>query len=83
LVQIETALAEAKSRPGDKFVLVQDCFRQFDLEKVGADNFHLSLFEMPGAFAFGSNGKPETIRQMWCFARNELRENGVEFKRYF
>jgi alanyl-tRNA synthetase len=68
LVQIETSLAQAKARVGDQFVLVQECFRHFDLDKVGTDDTHLSLFEMPGAFVFGSNGKVEAIRRMWTLA---------------
>ncbi len=68
LVQVETSLAQAKERPGDQFVLVQECFRHFDLDKVGTDSLHLSLFEMPGAFVFGPNGKVETIRRMWTLA---------------
>src|SRR5512139_3460059 len=53
LVQIETSLAQLRDRPSNCFVLVQECFRHFDLDKVGSDDFHLSLFEMPGAFRFG------------------------------
>jgi len=54
LVQVETSLANAQNRTGNKFVLVQDCFRHFDLDAVGTDNIHLGLFEMPGAFMFGT-----------------------------
>jgi len=50
LVQVETSLARAEERPGDQFVLVQECFRHFDLDKVGTDDIHLSLFEMPVNF---------------------------------
>ena len=72
LVQIETSLAQVEDRPGDQFVLVQECFRHFDLDKVGTDDIHLSLFEMPAAFAFGSNGKAETIQQIWTLATDIL-----------
>ncbi len=72
LVQIETSLARVDERPGDQFVLVQECFRHFDLDKVGTDGTHLSLFEMPGAFVFGPNGKAETIRRMWTLATSVL-----------
>jgi len=72
LVQIETSLAQVEDRPGDQFVLVQECFRHFDLDKVGTDDIHLSLFEMPAAFVFGSDGKADTIRQIWTLATEIL-----------
>ena len=72
LVQIETSLANARRRPGQKFVLVQDCFRHFDLEAIGTDNVHLSLFEMPAAFLFDQNGRRDIVAQMWHFVVNEL-----------
>jgi len=72
LVQIETSLARVEDRPGNQFVLVQECFRHFDLDRVGTDGIHLSLFEMPGAFVFGPNGKAETIRRMWTLACSVL-----------
>lgn len=76
LVQVETSLAKTQNRSGNKFTLVQDCFRHFDLEKVGTDNFHLSLFEMPGAFMFSNNGKAETIGNMWKLATDKLGIDG-------
>ena len=72
LVQVETSLAHAKERSGDQFVLVQECFRHFDLDKVGTDGLHLSLFEMPAAFVFGPNGRAETIRQIWTLVTSVL-----------
>jgi alanyl-tRNA synthetase len=68
LVQVEQSLAKARMGNSDKFMLVQDCFRHFDLDKVGTDDFHLSIFEMPGAFKFGPDGKVDTIRRMWHLA---------------
>ena len=72
LVQVEQSLAHEQIRDSNKFVLVQDCFRHFDLEKVGTDDFHLSIFEMPGAFRFGSNSKAETVELMWELATSVL-----------
>lgn len=72
LVQVETSLAQAEKRPGDQYVLVQECFRHFDLDKVATNDVHLSLFEMPGAFVFGPNGKVDTIRRMWALATSVL-----------
>jgi alanyl-tRNA synthetase len=72
LVQIETSLAGMSNRPGNQFVLVQNCFRHFDLGTVGKDSTHLSFFEMPGAFTFGPNNKAETIQHMWFLATSVL-----------
>jgi len=72
LVQIETSLAQIKDRPGNQFILVQECFRHFDLDKVGTDDIHLSLFEMPGAFVFEPNGRARTIHRMWTLATSVL-----------
>jgi alanyl-tRNA synthetase len=72
LVQVETSLAHADDRDGDRFVLVQECFRHFDLDRVGSNDVHLSIFEMPGAFVFGPNGKADTIKRMWTLATSVL-----------
>lgn len=72
LVQVETSLAHAEDRDGDRFVLVQECFRHFDLDRIGTTDLHLSLFEMPGAFVFGPNGKAATIQRMWTLATSVL-----------
>lgn len=75
LVQVENLIAKSQSNVGDRFVLVQKCFRHFDLDKIGTDGVHLSLFEMPGAFVFGVNDREETIRRMWKLATEVL---GIE-----
>jgi len=72
LVQVENSLAKSSNRGGNQYVLVQECFRHFDLEKVGTDDIHLSLFEMPGAFVFGPDGKAGTVRRMWTLATSVL-----------
>lgn len=72
LVQVENSISKSVNRIGNRFVLVQDCFRHFDLEKVGTDDVHLSLFEMPGAFVFGPDGKNDTVQRMWTLATQIL-----------
>jgi len=72
LVQVETALDQLGHSSGDSYVLRQKCFRHFDLDGIGKSNVHLSLFEMPGAFTFGSNGKAITIQQMWDLVTQAL-----------
>jgi len=72
LIQIETSLSKMQNRSGNKFMLIQDCFRHFDLDNVGNDDFHLSLFEMPGAFVFSTDGKQQVIWNMWRLATEKL-----------
>ncbi len=72
LVQIETSLSSAEKRPGNQFVLVQECFRHFDLDRVGTDDIHLSLFEMPAAFVFGPDDKMEAIQRFWTLITSVL-----------
>lgn len=78
LVQIETSLSQNKYKPGDKFLLVQECFRHFDLNRVGTDDIHLTLFEMPAVFTFGPINKFETIHRMWALVTSVL---GIEKER--
>ncbi len=72
LVQVEASLARKNIQDGEHFVLSQECFRYFDIEKVGTDGFHLSLFEMPGAFVFGPINKEKTVQDMWHLATDVL-----------
>jgi len=71
LGQIEE-LAEQGSQKGNRYVLLQKCFRHFDLDKIGKSNVHLSLFEMPGAFSFGQDSREETLERIWRFLTEEL-----------
>ncbi len=72
LTQIESAIEEGEDRSGERYALLQQCFRHFDLEKVGQSPVHLSLFEMAGAFAFGEEHKGDALRKIWSFLTNEL-----------
>jgi len=73
LAQIETAIKQlGHQSPNDDYVLVQNCFRHFDVDKIGKSGFHLSLFEMPGAFSFGHNSRHVTIQRMWDLLTHEL-----------
>jgi alanyl-tRNA synthetase len=72
LAQVENSLGQALIRSGDQFVIVQECFRHFDLDEVGNDGVHLSLFEMPGAFIFGTDVKKRAIYRMWELATQEM-----------
>jgi len=59
----------------NKFVKIQSCFRHFDMNTVGMDNQHLSLFEMSGAFHFGNNLHENTIKNVWQFIEDVLKIN--------
>jgi alanyl-tRNA synthetase len=72
LPQFETALDQAGKHAGHKYVLVQKCFRYFDIDTVGTDDVHLSLFEMPAAFSFNTLSKATVIRQMWELVTSNL-----------
>jgi alanyl-tRNA synthetase len=66
LVQVERAALQAGSPRQGCFALVQNCFRHFDLERVGEDDLHLSFFRMAGAFTFGPIQRRERIGQIWA-----------------
>jgi alanyl-tRNA synthetase len=72
LEQIETSLSRAPERSSNRFVLVQECFRHFDINRVGTDGTHISLFEMPAAFEFGPDGDLGIIRKLWTLATSVL-----------
>lgn len=73
LAQIEMAIDQQGRRTGDRYVLLQNCFRHFDIDRIGKSKLHLSLFEMPGAFAFGRNTREDTVQRMWHLLTAELK----------
>lgn len=72
LTQIETSIERDTGRRAERYVLVQPCFRHFDVDKVGQSLVHLSLFEMGGAFAFGGAPRAETLGRIWTFLTQVL-----------
>ncbi len=72
LTQIENDIAQGEDHAGERYVLVQTCFRHFDLNKVGQDPVHLSLFGMGGAFAFGQVSRQDTLSKIWDFLTDKL-----------
>lgn len=72
LVQVESALSRVGRQEGQKYVLLQKCFRHFDVENVGTDERHLSFFEMPGAFIFGEIPREVVVQQMWSLITDAL-----------
>jgi alanyl-tRNA synthetase len=65
LVQVETSARQHKGPLGDRYALVQNCFRHFDLDQIGESDLHLSLFRMPGAFLFGPVDREAAIARTW------------------
>jgi len=72
LVQVETVMSQLSLEQGERFILVQNCFRHFDLETVGTTPTHLSLFEMAAAFTFGTADRGLALSNMWRFATEVL-----------
>lgn len=68
LVQVERSAAAFTEQGRKRFVLLQNCFRHFDLDRIGDSNIHLSFFRMLGAFTFGSVDRAEQIRRAWWLA---------------
>ena len=73
LVQIESSLKKGKLREGDKYVLIQDCFRHFDKKRVAKEPNHLSLFEMSGAFEFGQFNQIDVMSKLWDLIVNHIK----------
>ncbi len=66
LAEMETAIDQVGNRLSQNdYVMVQSCFRHFDIDRIGTSGLHLSLFEMPGAFTFGHNDREVTVQRMW------------------
>ena len=72
LSQIETAIELGEDRADERYVLLQTCFRHFDIAQVGASAAHLSLFDMAGAFAFGEIRREPTLRHIWRFLTGDV-----------
>ncbi len=66
LVQLDPMIRSPKKVKPGKQVLIQKCFRHFDIDKVG-DDTHLTFFEMPGAFEIGEFDEVKTVEYIWKF----------------
>ncbi len=65
LVQVERSAALQGGREHNRYVLLQNCFRYFDLDTVGDSPYHLTLFHMAGAFTFGDVNRLVCISNNW------------------
>src|SRR4249920_1930268 len=53
--------------PAPLLTTVQKVFRTPDIDEVGLDTFHLTVFEMPGNLSFGQSFKEGAIDLAWEF----------------
>jgi alanyl-tRNA synthetase len=65
LVQVERSAALQGRRKHDRYVLLQNCFRYFDLDTIGDSAYHLTLFRMAGAFTFGNVNRFACVSNNW------------------
>ena len=63
--QIEAHIKEIHRQNVQNTVVVQNCFRHFDMKKIGESPIHLSLFRMAGAFHFGEISQSDQVQRVW------------------
>jgi alanyl-tRNA synthetase len=61
-----------KEPPATLLTTYQKCFRATDIEEVGLDGYHLSLFEMLGNFSIGEYFKEGAVELAWEFLFEHL-----------
>ncbi len=59
MVQMIDYLTEKKDPPSRRMCSVQKCFRSTDIDDIGLDGRHLTLFQMLGSWSFGDYFKKE------------------------
>ena len=70
LVQLDHLLRSKNIIQNKKMVVVQKCFRHFDVSKV-TDYSHLSFFEMGGYFEIGNFSKKTSMKYIFNLLVNE------------
>lgn len=65
MTQFKNALTGAEKRPYNRATNAQKCIRIGDLDDVGKDGRHLTMFEMMGSWSFGDYYKRDAIA--WAF----------------
>jgi len=71
LAQVESSAKQSDGRKEDKYALIQNCFRYFDMKIIGKSPIHLSYFQMPGAFSFKPLSKKDCIFQLYDLIVNK------------
>lgn len=74
LIQLEPIIRGKQKITNKKLVLIQDCFRHFDLNKIG-DHHHSSFFQMPGAFEINDFNVRKVLEKIWVFLTDQLMIN--------
>jgi alanyl-tRNA synthetase len=72
LIQVENELDRIVQQTGGRFAFTQRCFRHFDIQRVGEDSTHLSLFHMSAAFHIGSSQRETVLPRLWYFLTQTL-----------
>lgn len=72
MTQFKSCLTGEEVRPYTRATNAQKCIRVGDLDDVGKDGRHCTMFEMLGSWSFGDYYKKEAIEWAYEFTKNEL-----------
>lgn len=73
MAQFKNCFTGDEIRPYKRATNVQKCIRASDLDDVGKDGRHLTMFEMLGSWSFGDYYKKEAIHWAYEFVRSEIK----------
>lgn len=73
MTQFKACLTGEETRPYKRATNSQKCIRVADLDDVGKDGRHLTMFEMLGSWSFGDYYKKEAIAWAYEFVRDKLK----------
>lgn len=73
MTQFKACLTGEEVRPYKRATNAQKCIRVGDLDDVGKDGRHLTMFEMLGSWSFGDYYKKDAIHWAYEFVRDELK----------
>lgn len=72
MAQFKSLFTGEEKRPYTRATNAQKCIRVGDLDDVGHDGRHLTMFEMLGSWSFGDYYKKEAIQWAYEFVKDEL-----------
>lgn len=73
MTQFKSCLTGEEKRPYKRATNAQKCIRIGDLDDVGKDGRHCTMFEMLGSWSFGDYYKKEAIQWAYEFSKDELK----------
>ncbi len=73
MTQFKACLTGEEIRPYKRATNSQKCIRVGDLDDVGKDGRHCTMFEMLGSWSFGDYYKKDAILWAYEFSKNELK----------